>query len=503
MKFKACSALLLAALLAGSLTACGTSTASADTDASPSAAQAVIDSAFSENGFGSEGTKTVAAETASLEETTENEWFTDRDRNQTADLTVAETITVEDGKDVELTAAGVYVLNGSAENVTITVNAGDEDKVQLVLDGVSITNDSAPCIYVKSADKVFVTTAKSENSLAVTGTFTADGDTNTDAVIFSKDDLVLNGLGTLTVSSTENGVSSKDDLKLTGGTLVIDCAADALEANDTIAVAEGDLTVTAGKDGLNAGDDEEDGTGNVYLAGGTFTVTAASDAIHGNNTVRVDGGTLLLEAAEGIESTFVQLNDGSIAITAADDGINATRMSSAVDVAVEITGGDLTIDMGQGDTDAIDSNGSLTISGGTVDITARSPFDYDGTGTLSGGTVTVNGQEITELTGQMMGGMGGQMGHGVGGFRNGGQPGFNRGQDPYSGDADAGTGATPDAEDDFGAYRYHGRGSQSGGYETVPWGYGYSYEDEYDYNDLYDYRYDDGYGTASEDASFL
>lgn len=501
MKFKACSALLLAALLAGSLTACGTSTATADTSTEPSAAQAAIDAAFSENGFGSDGTKAVAAETVSLEETAENDWFTDQDLKQAADLTGAVNYTIEDGQGIEITEAGVYVLTGTAENVTVTVSAGDNDKVQLVLDGASIVNNDAPCIYVKNADKVFVTTTKSENSLSVIGTFTTDGDTNTDAVIFSKDDIVLNGEGILTIESTDNGITSKDDLKVTGSTLVIDCASDALEANDTIAAAGGDLTIHAGKDGLNAGDDEEDGTGTVYLAGGTFTISAGSDGIQGNNTVRIDGGTLILEASEGIEGTFVQINDGSIAITATDDGINATRKSTAVNVAVEITGGDLTIEMGQGDTDAIDVNGDLTISGGAIDITARSAFDCDGTGTLSGGTVTVNGEAVTELTGQMMGGgMGGRMGSGEGGLPQSGQPDFSGGGTQESrqpGDRWNTGGATPEGDSDLGGYS--GRGRQSYGYDTIPWGYGYGYND---YGG-YDYVPDYGYGTASDDASFL
>ena len=119
--------------------------------------------------------------------------FTARDLEQTADLSEAQSYTITDGQTIEITSEGVYVITGTASNASIVVEAGDEDKVQIVLDGVSITNDSAPCIYVKSADKVFVTTTDSENSLTVTGTFSADGDTNTDAVIFSKDDLVLNG----------------------------------------------------------------------------------------------------------------------------------------------------------------------------------------------------------------------------------------------------------------------------------------------------------------------
>ncbi len=63
--------------------------------------------------------------------------------------------------------------------------------------------------------------------------------------------------------------------------------------------------------------------------------------------------------------------------------------------------------MGSDDTDAIDSNGDLTITGGTLDITAQSSFDYDGTGTMTGGDITVNGSTVTQLTDSMMGGGGG------------------------------------------------------------------------------------------------
>ena len=160
------------------------------------------------------------------------------------------------------------------------------------------SNDSTPCIYVKSADKVFVTTASgSENTLSVTGTFTADGTTNTDAVIFSKDDLVLNGTGTLSISSTANGISSKDDLKVTGGTITISCAADGLEANDSIRIADGTVSITTSKDGLHAENDEDNTTGYIYIGGGTLTVSAGDDAVHATTIVQIDAGTLDLTGA--------------------------------------------------------------------------------------------------------------------------------------------------------------------------------------------------------------
>ena len=303
--------------------------------------------------------------------------FTDRDLNQTPDRSDAQTVTVSDGDAVTITEAGVYVLSGSAENAQIVVEADDEAKVQLVLDGLTVTNEDAPVIYVKNADKVFVTTA-GENTLAVTGSFTADGDTNTDAVIFSKDDLVLNGTGTLTISSADNGVSCKDDLKVTGGTLVIDCASHGLEANDRALIAGGDITLTA---------------------------------------------------KEGIEATYVLVAGGTMRIAATDDGINATQNTTDYAVCIEITGGDISITMAQGDTDALDSNGAILVSGGTVDITAQFAFDFDTTAQHTGGTITVNGETVDEITESMMmgGGMGGFGGPGQQGGMPGGGPGGGQG----------------------------------------------------------------------------
>ena len=339
--------------------------------------------------------------------------FTDRDLTQTADLSGAVTYTVTDGKDITITEAGVYVLSGTASDVTVTVNAGSDDKVQLVLDDVSITNADSPCIYVKQADKVFVTTTGSHNTLSVTGTFTADGDTNTDGVIFSKDDLVLNGTGTLTISSTDNGVVCKDDLRITGGTYNVTASSKAFEANDSLRIAGGTFTVTAGTDGFHAENNDDNNLGYIYIAGGQFTVKAGDDGIHATTVAQIDGGSLAISAAEGIEATCIQINGGTVNIESWDDGINAARKSSAYTPTVEITGGDITITMGVGDTDGVDSNGNIIITGGTVNVTGQSSFDYDGTATFTGGTVIVNGQQVDTLPDQMMGG--GMGGRGMGG----------------------------------------------------------------------------------------
>jgi len=352
--------------------------------------------------------------TAAAGELSADDIFSNRDLTQTADTSSAKTITVTSGNTINITEEGVYVITGTASECTIRVEADKEAKVQLVLDGVNITNTSTPAIYVVSADKCFITSTGT-NSLSVTGTFTADGDTNTDAVIFSKDDIVLNGTGSLTINSASgNGISGKDDLKITGGTYNITSAKDAIEANDSIAVYDGNINITSSKDGLHSENDDDNIVGWIYICGGTFNIKAASDAIQATTLAQIDGGTFDLNSSEGIEATYIQINDGTISIYATDDGINAARKSTAYSTpTIEINGGDLNVEVGPGDTDAIDANGNIIVNGGTINVTAQmSSFDYDGTAQYNGGTIIINGTQVNSIPQSMMGGgMRGGMGN--------------------------------------------------------------------------------------------
>ncbi len=330
-----------------------------------------------------------------------DDMFTKRDLKQSADLAGSVSYAVTDGGDIHITEAGVYVLTGTASEVTVYVEATKDDKVQIVLEDVSITNNDAPAIYVKSADKVFITTS-GDSILSVIGSFLSSD--KADGVIYSKCDIVFNGDASLAISSTKNGIVGKDDLKITGGTYNITADAVAVEANDSIRIADGVLILKAGTDGLHAENSDDDSKGYIYIAGGTITVEAGDDGIHATSVVQVNDGKITVTAAEGIEGTYIQINGGTISINGKDDGINAGQKSTAYRATIEINGGSITVVMASGDTDGIDTNGDIVINGGTINVTGGSSFDYDGTATFNGGTIIVNGQQLSYIPNQQMGG---------------------------------------------------------------------------------------------------
>ena len=219
------------------------------------------------------------------------------------------------------------------------------------------------------------------NTLEDGTTYSADN-TDYNAVIYSKDNLVISGTGTLKIKANyKDAITSKDTLTINDGTYIIESVDDGIRGKDS-------LTILNGK----------------------FTINVADDAIRSDGIITIEDGTFNITASEGIEATYIKINGGEINIEASDDGINAANKSDEYTPTIEINGGDITITMGQGDTDGVDSNGDIIINGGTISVTGQSTFDYDGEGVINGGTVICNGSEVTTLPNQMMGGQGGMNG---------------------------------------------------------------------------------------------
>lgn len=379
------------------------------------------------------------------------------------------------GSTVTITEAGVYRLSGSLTG-QLRVEAPEDALVVLILDGVQITNDSGAAIEVASADDVAIyLAAGSQNSVSDASAYAADA--SADAAIYAETDLTISGDGSLTVAGNGNdGIVSKDDLVILSGTISVTAVDDALRGKDALVVEGGQLTLqsTAGDGMKSDGDDGEasadiDWTkGYIYVSGGTIEVTAGDDGLQAFTDTVIAGGSVtaavvddgvkaevivsiglvsddaepasaptvtVTASTEGIEAANIGISAGTVDVTASDDGINASGNAelqaliagtayvegdAEADTGerLEITGGTVTVRAGF---DGLDSNGSLTITGGTVDITSaanggEAPIDANGSVQVADGIVTANGSAWTAgMAGMGPGGMGGGgMGGGMG-----------------------------------------------------------------------------------------
>jgi len=403
---KALSIAVSAAMLF-SLSACGSSETIAETP-SPTAAELQ-----------------ASVETPAVD----SNMFTRRDSRTDYDEAAAQYIDLDaQTGDLTLTEAGDYVLSGTLTDGSVIINASEDAKLHLILNGAHIASQSAAALYVISADKVFVTLADgSENGVSAAGDSAEDDYANVDAAIFARCDISFNGSGSLSVSSAKgHGIVSKDDLVFTGGSYMIQAANHGISGKDSIRIADGSFVVTAGKNCLDSDNDEDSDKGFIYIAGGSFDlssgndachcfgdfdflagsmeISAADDGVNSDAALSVSGGSITISLCyEGLEGVTVDISGGTIDITSSDDGINAANGSS-----------DSAQDTNEGT--------PADFAGGAPDMSGDPPEKPDGSGDTSGasGSMPDAPADMPEAPTNMPGGTGG---------------GFVSGDDPFAADS--------------------------------------------------------------------
>lgn len=303
--------------------------------------------------------------------------------------------------DLYIRGTGTLAVSGNYQN-------GISTKDSLVIESGTITVDAVNHGL------------RGKDNVAVLGgmiTITAGGDgIQADNETDAGSGTVLVEGGTLGITAAHDGIQAVDALTVTGGEITVLAGGGyttesyssqesykALKAAGTVLVSGGELY-------LNSLDDAIHANQTVTVSGGTLTLLSRDDGIHADETVNILGGTIDIPICyEGLESAVVNVSGGSVSMLAADDGINAAdtgesgqgdRMgpiggwgSGDTSLQVNISGGVIVINAYG---DGLDSNGSVTMTGGELYISgplssANGALDYDSSFALSGGVLAAAG----------------------------------------------------------------------------------------------------------------
>lgn len=363
-----------------------------------------------------------------------------------------EGVTVENNI-VTITKAGTYSIKGTLADGQIVVNASSEENVNLLLDGANISCSNSAAINIKSCKNAIIALADgSENTMTDASSYVFD-DATTDgpsAAIFSKDDLTIIGEGSLQVNANyNNGIQSKDDLKIKGGNITVTSVDDGLKGKDSVTVTKGTININAKGDGIQSNNDTDTSKGYVYITGGTLNITSDQDGIQAESNLIVTGGDITVQTGGGSANAVSKAGNDSFggfgmkgngempemptdgeAPTAPTDGTapqapadgeapiaptdgiapqtptpqtptNETTTESTTDTTTEtvsakalkatsniiIDEGNINIDSSD---DSIHSNSALVINGGTINIKSGDDgLHSDATLDINGGTIDI------------------------------------------------------------------------------------------------------------------
>ena len=358
--------------------------------------------------------------------------FSERDYNNDYNQNECETITLSDNAStssssnvtisentITINKEGSYILTGSLSNGQIIVSTSETEKVQLILDNVNINSNSSAPIYIKQADKVFITSSQdSENVLTTSGEYVAIDDNNIDSVIFSKDDLTLNGKGTIKIESQYgHGIVSKDDLVITSGTYNITSKNHGISGKDSVSISNGDFTINSSKDAIHSENSDDATKGYIYISDGNFNINSGIDGFDASIALQIDGGNytktgggsanasidsignemaewgkqndssqnLITEestSSKALKSDGnIYINNGTFEIDSFDDSIHSNSDVCIANDSFNILSGD----------DGIHADSNVCINSGTIKISKS----YEG---IEGQSIDINGGNISILS---------------------------------------------------------------------------------------------------------
>lgn len=303
-------------------------------------------------------------------------------------LTLTESITI--------TEEGIYELSGKIKNGMVTVNT--KGNVKLILNNVTITNESGPAIYIKNAkNTVIYLKEETTNTLEDSSNYQTDEDIN--ATIYSKDNLIFDGSGTLVIKANyQDGIVSKDNLKIKNGTFNITSIDDSIKGKDSVYIIDGNFNITAGGDGIKSTNTSDKNKGYVYIENGNFEIDATLDGIQAETKLLIKNGNYTIKTGNGSTNNSKKDTWGNWGKTDSTDTKSAKGLKAGNNIVIE----DGTFNLNTSD-DSIHSNNYIGISNGTYSISSGDDgIHADNEIIIEGGSIDIKesyeGMETAKIT---------------------------------------------------------------------------------------------------------
>jgi len=277
------------------------------------------------------------------------------------------------GNTVTVSAAGEYFVSGKLNDGQIVINTGEDAMdVTLHLCGADITNTRDSAIYVAQAKNVYLVLDEGTENKITSGTdatASAFDGTQNGAAIFSEDDLKISGSGSLTVEGKiNNGITGKDDVDIKGGVITVNAVNNGIKGSESVDIKAGKISVTAGNDGIKATSALKEGKGFVTIDGSDIYIRCTGDGISAESYLTVNSGSITVESDGNVTQgsckaikakTGLTVNGGTFSLSSSDHALHSGA-------GIDITGG--TFDINSVEGKGISSHGMLNIAGGTFNI---------------------------------------------------------------------------------------------------------------------------------------
>lgn len=314
------------------------------------------------------------------------------DNYKMEEITLTKSITIKD--------EGIYYLTGTIENGNVTINT--TGNVKLVLENVNITNNSGPALLVSEAENVVIELKDGSKNYLSDGSSYNVKDEDINATLFSKDDLILQGKGTLNIKANyQDGIVSKDDLKIINGVYNIEAKGDGIRGKDSLYILDGKFNIKAGNDAIKSTNDTNEEKGFIKIENGNFELIAENDGIQAETKLLIQNGDFNIKTGNGGKNSYQEryqnwnsntslesikgikskdnlvIENGSFTIDSEDDAIHSNNYIGIKNGKFNINSGD----------DGIHADTELIIDNGTIEISNS----YEG---IESSTITINNGTI-------------------------------------------------------------------------------------------------------------